>query len=358
MSALLGTAERRLAAIERYRAGRPAGRVAGKLSANESPLGPSPRVRAAIAQAAHAANRYETSDELRALLAVEVGVEPDRLVLAAGSDELCYLLATLFIAPGSRVVLSDPCYRIDEIVTRVHEGEAVPVPLRRDGAHDLPAMAAAAAGAAVVWLPTPHNPTGASVDPAELDHFVAAVPGDCLVVLDEAYRPYADADRRPDTGRLLAEHPNLFVQRTFSKADGLAGLRIGYGLAHPDVIAAIDAVRPPFNVNVAALAAARAALGDTAWRDYGVELVRRERARLVRALEELGVEHYDSQANFVTLRPSRPEELHRELAEHGVTVRDGADLGLEGWVRISIGGPPQMAIVRAVLADHERRFRA
>lgn len=347
-------AAERTATVHRYRGGREATRPAGKLSSNESPLGPSPGARAAIAGAAAVAHRYAGAGELRALIADREGVRPEQVVLTSGSDELCYLLATVFIPPGAPVVLSDPCYRIDELVTRIHGGAAVFVALR-DGAHDLDAMAAAAQDAAVVWLPSPHNPTGLAVDAAALERFLAAVPSECLVVLDEAYRHYVDADRRPDARALVAEHPNIVVQRTFSKAYALAGLRIGYGIGDPEVIAALDAIRPPFNINAAALAGARAALADVAWRDYTVELIVRERRRLEALLASLGLEFHPSQANFVAVRPPRPAELHDALADEGLVIRDGADLGHDGWVRISIGAPPQMAILRAVLTRHARR---
>jgi histidinol-phosphate aminotransferase len=351
VSALAAVARRRVGSLAPYRPGGAPVRPAGKLSANEAPLGPSPRVRAAIAETAHGAHRYGTGEELRALLAAIEGLAPDRVVLTNGSDELCFLLATLFVAPGAPVILSEPCYKIDELVTRVQQGAVRAVPLR-DGRHDLEAMARAAAGAAVVWLPSPHTPTGRDVPPAELEPFLRAVPADCLVVLDQAYGSYVDPPRRPDVAALLARHPNLVVQRTFSKAEALAGLRVGYGLAAADLVAALDSIRAPFNVNVAALAAARAALADGAWRDYGVELVRRERARLLALLAELGIEHHPSQANFVAARPPRHAALHAALARAGIVVRDGADLGYDGWLRISIGAPPQMAVLRRVLAEH------
>lgn len=346
---LLDTAERRLASVRPYRPGGASGRATGKLSSNESPLGPSARVRAAVAEAAHEAHRYATSDELRSLLAGHEEVAPEQVVVTNGSDELCYLIATLFIDAGAPVVLSDPSYQIDELVTRVAQGRAVQIPLRPAGDHDLDAMARAAQDAAVLWLPTPHNPTGAAVDPAALARTLAAVPASCLVVLDEAYRPYVDPERRPDALALLAAHPNLLVQRTFSKAHALAGLRVGYGLASPAVAEALQRVRPPFNVNVVALAAARAALADPAWSAYGVELVRRERARLEACLAALGIEHHPSQANFVTLRPADAPALREAFAAAGIAVRDGADLGLPGRLRISIGAPAEMAVVREVL---------
>ncbi|HEU4975680.1 MAG TPA: aminotransferase class I/II-fold pyridoxal phosphate-dependent enzyme [Baekduia sp.] len=356
MSAIADVAERRTTAIRRYEPGRAAASSAGKLSSNEAPLGPAPAVRAAVAAASHTVHRYASSEPLRAALAARLGIPGDRVVLTSGSDELCYLLATLFVDDGDRVVLSRPCYQIDELVTRVHRGAPVFVDLREDGSHDLDAMAAAARDAALLWLPTPHNPTGAAVAPDALVRLLGDVPERCLVVLDEAYRAYADPALRPDVGGLLERHPNLVVQRTFSKDHALAGLRVGYGLAAPEVVAALDAIRPPFNVNTVAVAAAVAALDQPAWRAYGVELVRRERDRLERHLAALGFEHHASQANFVTARIPDPEALHARLAAAGQAIRDGADLGLPGWVRISVGAPPQMAVLRAVLTDHKEHL--
>lgn len=347
--ALLEAAQWRLDALERYSAGREAPSEWGKLSSNESPLGASPAARRAVAGSAQRAHRYGSSELLRRQLAATLAVDPERVVLTNGSDELCYLLATLLIERHTPVVLSRPCYRIDEIVTRVQGGAARFVPLV-DGAHDLEGMAAAADGARMIWLPSPHNPTGRSCDPDALARFLDAVPADCLVVLDEAYRPFVDPELRPDVPWLLERHPNLLVQRTLSKADGLAGLRIGYGVGDPELVAALQKIRPPFNLNQAALAAAAAALADDAWPAYVVELARRERTALESCLAELGVEHHASQANFVTARLGEDtERVRAALAEAGVSVRDGADLGLPGHLRISLGLPAAMALVREVL---------
>jgi histidinol-phosphate aminotransferase len=326
-------------------------RAAGKLSSNEAPLGPPPSVRRAIAAAARQANRYPSAAALVRRLAAYEGVAEEQLVLTNGSDELCYLIAALFIDRGARVVLSDPCYQIDELVSRLHQGEPLFVPLRADGGHDLEAMASQASDAAVMWLPTPHNPTGAAVDSDELEHLLCRVPPSCLVVLDEAYRCYVDADLRPDANRLVAEHANLIVQRTFSKSHALAGLRLGYGIGSPELIHALNGIRPPFNVNIAAIAAGEAAIENPDWRDYAVELVRRERDRLERTLTELGTAYFPSQANFVTLKPDDLVGLQAAMQAAGLVARDGADLGLPGWLRVSVGAPPGMATLRAVLRE-------
>ncbi len=351
MSVLPAAAQRRMASLRAYQPGAPARTSAGKLSSNEAPLGPAPAVRAAIARAADHANRYPASAALARMVAEMAGVGEEQVVLTNGSDELCYLIATLFIDRGARVVLSEPCYQIDELVTRVHQGEPLFVALR-DGSHDLEAMAEACEEAALVWLPTPHNPTGMAVAPDALELFLDQVPESCVVVLDEAYRAYMDEDLRPRALELIERHPNLIVQRTFSKSYALAGLRLGCGFGSAEAIEALNGLRPPFNVNTAALEAGRAALENLAWRDYGVALVRRERARLQQTLSALGFDYFESQANFVTFRAPQLERLNARLLEAGLVLRDGADLGFPGWLRASIGAPPEMAVLRAVLTRH------
>jgi histidinol-phosphate aminotransferase len=348
-------ADARLRGIPGYRPGRPSpGPAAGKLSSNESPLGAAPPVRAALAAAAAsgAVSRYPDEQRARRLLAAHAGVEPSRILLTNGSDEFCYLLASVFLGPGRVAVLGDPPYQIDATASLLAGATLRRVPLHRAGpgrgAHDLAAMAAAAAGAAVVWLPSPHNPTGAAADPAGLAAFLAEVPADCLVVLDEAYRAFADPGRRPDVPGLLARHPNLVVQRTLSKDWALAGLRAGYALADPELITSLARARPPFSVNALALAAIEAGVGAQAWRDMVVARVREQRSILQAELARLGVEHFPSQANFVTARLD-PDAVAGALAGAGLVVRSGADLGLPGWVRISIGWAPQMAVLRRAL---------
>jgi histidinol-phosphate aminotransferase len=223
------------------------------------------------------------------------------------------------------------------------------VPLS-EGGHDIERMAAAAAGAAVLWLPTPHNPTGRVIAPAQLEWLLERVPERCLVVVDEAYRAYADPELRPDAAALIARHGNVVVQRTFSKAYALAGLRVGYAIAPGPLAAALERIRPPVDVNAVAVASARAALADPGWADYVVHLVRRERARLETLLDELGWPYHPSQANFVTMLPPDPAGLLQALAGDGIALRDGRDLGLGGWLRASIGSPARMHVLRSALS--------
>ena len=349
---MAGVAERaaeRVMSVPAYHPGRPSpGPAAGKLSSNEAPLGPSPAVRAALSASLSAVNRYPEQGRAVEALAAYAGVTADRLILTNGSDELCYLVADVLLGPGRVAVVGEPCYQIDATASLLSGAAVWRVPLRPDGGHDLGAMAKAAAGASVVWLPSPHNPTGAVCDTAELGRFLDEVPEDCLVVLDEAYRAFSDEKVRPGSLHLLARHPNLLVQRTLSKDWALAGLRVGYGLASAPLVGALSRARPPFSVNALALAAIEAGVASEAWRDMSVALVRTERARLESALGALGVEYFPSQANFVTARLD-VEALAPALAASGTVIRSGADLGIPGWARISIGWPPQMAVLRSAL---------
>ena len=351
MVAVAERAAERVLEVPVYRPGRASpGADAGKLSSNEAPLGPSPDIQAAMSSSLARVNRYPEPAQALDSLARYVGTSPDRLMLTNGSDELCYLVATLLLGRGQVAVVGEPCYQIDATASLVSGASVRRVPLR-NGGHDLAAMAKASVGASVVWLPSPHNPTGVACDPLELEAFLSAVPEDCLVVLDEAYRAFSDPEVRPDVDDLLARHPNLLVQRTLSKDFALAGLRIGYGLASVALVEALSRARPPFSVNVLALAAVEAAVqheASEAWRAMSVDRVRHERASLEHALARLGVEYFPSQANFVTARLDL-DVLAPALAAAGTVVRSGGDLGLPGWARISIGWAPQMAVLRSVL---------
>ena len=335
-----------------YRPGAVSDEPSGKLSSNESYLGPGPAVIAAIEAVAPDVHLYRTSDGLRDVIATRLGVDAGQVIVTNGSDEVCYLLGAALIERGDRVVLSDPPYRIDEIVSVLNGGDLAHVPIR-DGAHDLEALAAASQDAKLVWLPTPHNPTGVALSPEQVEGFLAAVPGRCWVVIDEAYRAFLPREQRPDAVRLLARHPNLIVQRTLSKSAGLAGARVGFALGSPELVGSLERLRAPFNVNAVALAAALASLEHPAWGEYAVTQVRRRRQEFEAFLAELGVEFWPSQTNFVSLHPRSVEAAVAALGMRGISVRDGADLGLPGWIRVTIGSAPRMRLVRESLIETE-----
>ena len=303
MAGVTERAAQRVKDVPAYRPGRPSpGPAAGKLSSNEAPLGPSPQVRAAVAEAVATANRYPEQGVALDALARYAGLRARTAHHDQRERRAVLLGGKPAPGPGRVAVVGDPCYQIDATASLLSGASLRRVPLLADGGHDLEAMARASVGASVVWLPSPHNPTGAACDPAELAGFMAQVPEDCLIVLDEAYRAFSDPELRPDVQDLLAARPNLLVQRTLSKDWALAGLRVGYGLGPPALVGALAWARPPFSVNSLALAAIEAGAASEQWRAMSVAMVRQERSRLQGALSSLGARYFPSQANFVTAR--------------------------------------------------------
>ena len=323
------------------------GRDIAELGSNENPLGPSPRALDAMRAALAETFRYPDPRglSLKKALAAHHGVGVDRIALGNGSHELLILIAQCFADPAHSVAFSQYGFAVFPIATAVTGAIALRVPaLPRDHAtapfgHDLDAMAAAIrADTRIVYVANPNNPTGTWFDDDAFDRFVARVPRDVLVVADEAYGEYIDAPRLSSALRLAERHPNLIVTRTFSKAYALAGLRVGYLIAHPSVVAVIERLRESFNVNNVALAAAEAALGDTAYLATSKAWNASERDWLSRGLSSRGYRVLPSQTNFVLVdlgRDAGPFEKH--LFERGVVVRPMGGYGLGESVRISVG---------------------
>src|SRR5687767_3621610 len=247
-----------------------------KLASNENPRGIGPRTRAAIDAALGEVARYPDGNgfELKQALARRYGVDMASIVLGNGSNDVLELVALAFLGPGRAAVFSQHAFAVYPLATQARGARAIVVPAKRFG-HDLEAMAKALDDETyVVWAANPNNPTGTLAPADEVEAFLRKVPERVLVVIDEAYNEYIKADLRADTLKLLKRHPNLVVTRTFSKAYGLAGLRVGYALAHASVADVMNRVRQPFNVNSVALAAATAALDDMEFvaRSYALNL--------------------------------------------------------------------------------------
>jgi histidinol-phosphate aminotransferase len=324
-----------------------------KLASNENPLGPSPRAVAALQQALSSLHLYPDGNAyyLKQRLAEKLAVQPANLILGNGSNEVLELVGHALIQPGTEAVVSQYCFIVYPIVTLLFGGKLVVVPARQYG-HDLPAMARAITPRTrVVFVANPNNPTGTLAPAAELMQLVHQVPPEVLLVIDEAYIEYLD--QPPDLLPLVRDGrmPNLLLVRTFSKIYGLAGLRIGYGIGHPDLIAALERVREPFNVNAAAQIAALAALEDT---DH-VERTRRNNTLglqfLSDAFAKLGLEYVPSAANFILVRVGDGQRVFVELQKRGVIVRPVAAYQLPEWVRISVGTPAENQRCVAALRD-------
>ena len=311
-----------------------------KLASNENPRGVGPRTRAAIEGAFGDVARYPDGNgyELKLALSKRYGVDMSQIVLGNGSNDVLELVALAFLGPSLSAVYSQHAFAVYPLATQARGARAIVVP-GRDFGHDVEAMASAIAeDTRVVWIANPNNPTGTLVASERLEAFVRRVPERVIVVIDEAYNEYLHANLRAPTVAWLKRHPNLVITRTFSKAYGLAGLRVGYALAHPSVADLMNRVRQPFNVNGVALAAAVAALNDMEFvaRSYADNL------QGMRQIEEgaraLGLDWIPSYGNFITVRVGRAAEIYKRLLKRGVIVRPvGGAYQLPEHLRVTIG---------------------
>ena len=316
-----------------------------KLASNENPRGPGAAVLAAIAAAAQEATRYPDGNgfALKAALSTRLGVDAAQIVLGNGSNDILELAAQAFLRPGDEAIYSQHAFAVYPLATRARGAIGVEVPAR-DYGHDLPRMRAAITPRTrMIFVANPNNPTGTLVAAAELLDFIASVRPDVLVVLDEAYNEYLEPVDRCDSVGWLARFPNLLVSRTFSKAYGLAALRIGYGIMDAGIADMLNRVRQPFNVNALAQAAALAALADAGYVDASRALNRAGLAQLAAGFAALGVEFLPSHGNFVLAKVGNAEQVYQRLLAQGVIVRPVANYGLPEWLRISVGLPDENA---------------
>lgn len=329
-----------------------------KLSSNESPLPPFPRAIQAIRAVADKVNRYPDSYStlLRRRIGDHLGVPPEQVVLGNGSNELIALIAQVVVRPGDEIVSAWPSFVVYPIVAQTMEAVHVAVPNTLDWRHDLAAMAEATTERTrLVFVCNPNNPTGTIVRRAELDAFMSALPDSCLVVFDEAYREYVtDEDFGDGMSHFDGDRP-VAVLRTFSKMYGLAGLRVGYGALPTWLAQAVEKVREPFNVNVAAQVAAFYSLGDED------EVARRRRVnhngreRIYEACRSLGVRYEPSEANFVCIEVPDGQATFDRLVKRGVIVRA---LGPSGMLRVTVGTLQEVeTFVEALAAVTSERER-
>ena len=332
-----------VAAIPRYVPGRPPtprpGLTTYKLSSNENPYPPLPGVLEATEGALGGLNRYPDAGNvlLYDALADHVGVDVDRLAAATGSVALIYHLLQAYAGPGDEVVHAWRSFEAYPIAVAAVGATAVQVPLTKDFRHDLDAMAAAVTERTrVVMVCTPNNPTGPAVTQAELDSFLAKVPPEVLVVVDEAYLEFVRSEDPVDGVRTQAAHDNVVLLRTFSKAYGLAGLRVGYAVAHPEVADALRAITLPFAVSVPAQVAAVESLRHREALAARVDALVGERERVVAAVRAAGWPVPDAQGNFLWFPTgARTDAFVAAAEEIGIAVRP---FGAEG-VRVSVGEP-------------------
>lgn len=330
-----------------------------KLASNENPLGPSPRALEAIRGALEELALYPDGNAfaLKRALSEHHGIEPGRITVGTGSDHILELIARVFLGPGRSAVISRYAFAIYNIVSqaagaelRIADANPADHPQMPYG-HNLANMAEQVDETTrVVFIANPNNPTGTWVSRDELTAFLDRIPASTVVVLDEAYFDYVNAEAYPDGRALLETYPNLIVMRTFSKAYGLAGVRVGYALAGAELTDLLNRVRLSFNPNSLAQAAAVAALSDHDHLRETVELNRVELAKLDAGIRELGLRTIPSVCNFVTVDVGKPgREVFQALLREGVIVRPLDGYGLPTHLRISVGLPEENSRCLAAL---------
>ena len=358
-------------AIAPYVGGRPISEVAReygldeskivKLASNENPLGMPKSAQEAMLKAASDLGRYPDSNgfELKKVLSDRLGVPADWITLGNGSNDILELGARAVAQSGDEIIFSKHAFAVYPLATQAVGAKAVEVAATAVYGHDLPAMLEAikASGdkAKLVFVANPNNPTGSYLSAQEIEDFLMAVPAHVVVVLDEAYNEYLAPEQRYDAIAWVKRFPNMILSRSFSKAYGLAGLRIGYGVAQPALTDLLNRIRQPFNVNSLAQAAAIAAFQDSAFLQQGFELNRAGLVQLTQAFDALDLTYLPSAGNFVLVKVGNDDgagaRINLELLKRGIIVRPVGNYGLPQWLRISIGLPEENAAFIAALRD-------
>jgi histidinol-phosphate aminotransferase len=311
-----------------------------KLASNENPLGPSPRAMAAIKKAADGLNRYPDGSGfyLAQALAKKYALEPDRIILGNGSNELIELAVRTFVQPGDEVISAEPSFVVYPMITQSAAGVNVVVPLQ-DNRHDLDTMAERITPRTrIVFIANPNNPTGTMNTKAEMDRFMARLPDHVIAAVDEAYCEYVTHADYPDSLDYLKEGRNVLALRTFSKIYGLAGLRIGYGITTPEIAGLMNKVRQPFNTNALGQIGAVAALADRKHVEKSIALNNEGKQFLAQTFGRLGVSFIPTEANFILFETPRDgKELYDALLKQGVIIRPMGGNRL----RVTIGLPEE-----------------
>jgi histidinol-phosphate aminotransferase len=346
-------------AIAPYQGGKPIAEVARefgldeavivKLASNENPLGMPDSAKRAMQDAVADIGRYPDANgfDLKAAISAKYDVPQQWITLGNGSNDILELATHALVQPGQSTVFSEYSFVVYPLATQAVGARAIVV-AAKDFGHDLPAMARAiAADTRLVFIANPNNPTGTFVPAAEIEAFLEAVPPHVVVVLDEAYNEYLAPELQYESTAWVRKYPNLLVSRTLSKAYGLAGLRVGFGIAQPLLTDLLNRIRQPFNVNSLAQAAAIAALNDREFLQRSAELNRAGYLQLTQAFDAMGLEYVPSFGNFVLVKVGADDaagaRVNLALLKQGVIVRPVGNYGLPQWLRISIGLPEENA---------------
>ena len=340
--------------IAPYQGGRPIAEIAReygfdesqivKLASNENPLGMGLKAREAMLAAAADLGRYPDGNgfELKAAISKRFGVPADWITLGNGSNDILELAAHAFLQPDRESVYSQHSFAVYALATQATGAKAVVVPATSGLGHDLLAMRTAVTDrTGIVWVANPNNPTGTFIPAAEIKAFIEDIPKHVLVILDEAYTEYLSDSDRYNAFEWVAAIPNLLVSRSFSKAYGLAGLRIGFGVAQPAITDLLNRIRQPFNVNSLAQAAASAALFDDAFLELSRQVNQEGLKQLITAADEFGLPYVPSWGNFLLIKmgdaADAGTQVFQALLANGVITRPVANYGLPQWLRISVG---------------------
>lgn len=325
------------------------------LSLNENPFPPLPAVRSALLRSIDAVNRYPDfmPERLRRLIGAHVGVPEKQVMLGAGATGVVMELLRALTDPGDTIVMTSPTFDGYPILAQIAQLLSVTVPLDAHGRHDLHTIADAAATARVVALCRPHNPTGTIEPTPDVMRFLRRVPAETIVLLDEAYIEFVEPEHRIDAARLIELFPNVVVVRTFSKAYGLAGLRIGYGIGSAELAKTVWANQLPFGAAITSLVSVAASYAAEDQLLHRVRLITAERSYLRRRLSAMGVYSTDSHANFVYL-PPRGRPLSEVFAGGALRVRYFAD----GAARITVGGRESTLAVLSAMRNSPAKFGA
>jgi histidinol-phosphate aminotransferase len=336
-------------AIAPYQGGKPISELARemglnvadiiKLASNENPLGISPKAQMAIDEAVHDIARYPDGNSfvLRVAVSEKFGVKQNQIVFGNGSNDILELAARAFLHASCEAIYSQHAFAVYPLVTQAVGATGVVVPAK-NFAHDLDGfLEATTPKTRLIFIANPNNPTGTLLKKDALRAFIHGVPRNVLIVLDEAYDEYLNAENKSEAIGWLEEFQNLIISRTFSKAYGLAGLRIGFGLMHADVADMLNRVRQPFNVNSIAQAAAVASLADDDFVARSYALNQAGMAQLTQGFNKLGLEYIPSHANFVSFKVAKAAEVNQQLLQNGVIVRPIANYEMPDYLRVSIG---------------------
>lgn len=312
-----------------------------KLASNENPLGMPESAQKAVAAAAAQAFRYPDGNarHFRSAVAKFLGLDDTWVIAGNGSDEILGLIARLVLSPGTRCVYSQYSFSVYELSAQENGAQCVEVPAK-DFAVDLDAIEkeCRVPGTRLVFITNPNNPTGLALSAQDVERFIESIPTDCVVVFDEAYCDYLPQDMRIDSVALVKKFPNVLVTRTFSKAYGLAGLRAGFAFAQPALIEMMNRIRPPFNMNYLAQAAAGACIDDRAFLKKVYDTNRAGVESLQAFFDEQKLPYLKTWANFILVKVGeKAAAINTELLKQGVIVRPVASYGLPDWLRISVG---------------------